>query len=352
MHVTILNKPLNRETESRINDFLFQHPNAPVFQSPAYYSFYYSIKDYQPYYFLLTDDSGDLRGIMLATLVAEGNPILSLLSRRCFIQGGPVVEENRPEYAAELLKALNASALSRSLIVQFRNARVWDEAMRKVFDAHGYVFHDHLNLILPLPTREETLKDQSESRRRQIRKGLESGARIGRAENLEEVREFYRILKELYRTKVRKPLPELSFFEAFFRQLVPAGKGILLLVWYQDVIIGGIVAGITPGRMIHEWYICGRDQEYPAQHPSVLATWAAMEYGIENGIPAFDFMGLGKPDQPYGVRDFKLRFGGEPVNFGRFGRKNARLLYAVAETAYGFLLRLRGGGKPAKGKTS
>ena len=31
----------------------------------------------------------------------------------------------------------------------------------------------------------------------------------------------------------------------------------------------------------------------------------------------YDFGGAGKPDEEYGVRDFKAKFGGNLVNFGR-----------------------------------
>jgi len=45
-------------------------------------------------------------------------------------------------------------------------------------------------------------------------------------------------------------------------------------------------------------------------------------------------MGLGKPEEPYGVRDFKARFGGRWVNYGRFSRVNKRVGYAISELIY------------------
>lgn len=38
----------------------------------------------------------------------------------------------------------------------------------------------------------------------------------------------------------------------------------------------------------------------------------------ELGCTTFDFMGAGKPNKPYGVREFKKRFGGELVEYGRY----------------------------------
>jgi lipid II:glycine glycyltransferase (peptidoglycan interpeptide bridge formation enzyme) len=40
-------------------------------------------------------------------------------------------------------------------------------------------------------------------------------------------------------------------------------------------------------------------------------------------------MGAGKPDEPYGVRDFKAEFGGELVERGRFLCIRKPLLYKI-----------------------
>ena len=46
----------------------------------------------------------------------------------------------------------------------------------------------------------------------------------------------------------------------------------------------------------------------------------------------FDMMGAGKPDDGgYGVRDFKLKFGGELVEFGRNIHVCNRLLFSIGK---------------------
>jgi lipid II:glycine glycyltransferase (peptidoglycan interpeptide bridge formation enzyme) len=42
-------------------------------------------------------------------------------------------------------------------------------------------------------------------------------------------------------------------------------------------------------------------------------------------------MGAGAPDQDYGVREFKARFGGELVNYGRFIRINNKFLFNLGK---------------------
>jgi lipid II:glycine glycyltransferase (peptidoglycan interpeptide bridge formation enzyme) len=117
--------------------------------------------------------------------------------------------------------------------------------------------------------------------------------------------------------------------------------GIIRLVKYEDKIIGGILSPVTPGKTIYEWYVCGLDHEYKTLYPSVLATWSAIEYAVKNGLPYFDFMGVGIPERDYGVRDFKMRFGGERVNYGRFARVNNKWLYLAAEAGYNFMAAMK-----------
>jgi lipid II:glycine glycyltransferase (peptidoglycan interpeptide bridge formation enzyme) len=42
-------------------------------------------------------------------------------------------------------------------------------------------------------------------------------------------------------------------------------------------------------------------------------------------------MGAGKPDEDYGVRDFKAQFGGTLVEHGRFLKVNNPLIYKAAQ---------------------
>ena len=119
----------------------------------------------------------------------------------------------------------------------------------------------------------------------------------------------------------------------FFLQLFHTQGTKFLLVKYQDTIIGGIVCPILGNRTLYEWYICGLDKQYRQQYPSVLATYAAIEYTAAHGIASFDFMGAGTPDTPYGVRTFKSRFGGIEVENGRFLYVCKPGLYRIGQLA-------------------
>jgi lipid II:glycine glycyltransferase (peptidoglycan interpeptide bridge formation enzyme) len=81
------------------------------------------------------------------------------------------------------------------------------------------------------------------------------------------------------------------------------------------------------------------DRELEEIYPSVLATWAPIEYAANNGLKYFDFMGAGKPHQDYGVREFKSKFGGDLVNYGRYLRVNQKLYYQIGKIGLEILKR-------------
>lgn len=69
--------------------------------------------------------------------------------------------------------------------------------------------------------------------------------------------------------------------------------------------------GRTEERLgtVYEWFECGLNADYKEQYPSVMATWAGMQYANGHGCARYDMMGAGVPGVPYGVRDFKSEFG-------------------------------------------
>ncbi|MBK9637322.1 MAG: peptidoglycan bridge formation glycyltransferase FemA/FemB family protein [Bacteroidetes bacterium] len=101
------------------------------------------------------------------------------------------------------------------------------------------------------------------------------------------------------------------------------------MIRHEGKIIGGIVCPIFPGKAIYEWYIAGMDKECKDQYPSILSTWAAIAEGQKMGLNHFDFLGAGKPDADYGVRDFKAKFGGELIQYGRYEKIHHPLLMKI-----------------------
>jgi len=326
------------------SSFINAHPDGTVFQSPDMYELFDRTEKMCPVVIgVVNEDAGTLAGVLLGVIIREMNGIGGYFSSRTVVYGGPLVagDAENPEAVTDLLlQRLIDEVKNRSIFIQFRNFRDM-EAEKEVFKKYRFHYRERLNYIVDTSSEARVKERMGPEKLRQLRKGLRNGATITRPASEVEMREFFNILDNLYKFKVKKPLPEWSFFREFYRLSKEERLGVVRLVKKDGKVIGGILCPVSPGRTIYEWYVGGLDHEYKNAYPSVLATWAVIDHALNNGITAFDFMGVGIPGRSYGVRTFKSRFGGEMVNYGRYARINNRTFYFVSEMGYNVLMALK-----------
>lgn len=290
--------------------FLDKNECSSPFQTPEYFEFFNSVDNFSAEVFAVENDKRDIAGLVVVTIQQEKG-LKASFTKRGIIYGGPVLSNAKA--AESLFKYVVDYYKNKLIYLETRNFFDYS-AYKNLLTKNGWSYIPWLNFQLQTNNPEAINKNMSSSRSRQIRKGLKNGAEIMEARNESDVKAFYKILQGLYETKIKKPLLPESFFENFYNQSL----GKYLLVFYKGNVIGGIMCPIMPNKAIYEFYVCGLDQEYRDQNPSILATWAAIDYGINNNLHYFDFMGAGSPEEEYGVREFKSRFGGEEVEHGRF----------------------------------
>ena len=332
-----LKVPFPAETGEKWMAFLDQHSNGNFFQSPAFLSLFEGCRNYIPLVFMTETPAGEITGLLTAVIISDR--IYGIPFRRILVQGGPVISTSQPQRAPilrALLEALAQQVPQDTVFVEIRNLEHWG-AEDEVFRAAGFTWHDHLNDILPVLPKEELFPRIKPAKQRQIRRGIENGAVLRPAASVGEVEDFYLLLHDLYKTRVRKPLPPLAFFRNFYEKIQPAGKGVFLVVVYRDEVIGGMVCPFSGRHTVYEWYICSLRDELKHLYPGVLATWAGIDFAIRNNFSFFDFMGVGSPHKSYGVRNFKTQFGGEIINFGRWQFINSKLRYRLGHLGYRFL---------------
>jgi len=80
-------------------------------------------------------------------------------------------------------------------------------------------------------------------------------------------------------------------------------------------------------------------REFSAYRTNDLLVWHALEFGSQNRFRIFDFGGGGKPDEEYGVRDFKAKFGGTLVNYGRHMKIHSPLRLKLSREGYQLMRR-------------
>lgn len=325
-------------------ELVASHPDGTVFQSPDMYELFARADRMDPVTVGVVEDGKEsLAGILLGVVIREMKGPAGYFSARTVVYGGPLIRQDEPSREKVLdllLHGLTRRVSHRSVFIQFRNFR--DMTIGKgTFGKHRYHYRERLNYLVDTSSEAIVKARMGPEKMRQVKKGMKYGAVITPVSTEEEMRDLFDILEDLYRHKVKKPLPGWAFFREFYRLSREGRLGVTLLVKREGRVIGGIVCPVTPGKTIYEWYVCGLDQKYREAYPSVLATWAAIDHALRHGLKTFDFMGVGIPGRSYGVRLFKSRFGGELVNFGRFARINHRAVYFVSEMGYNLMAALK-----------
>ena len=301
-------------------------PYATWFQTKEAYEFYTSVSTELAPFAVGIEENGHLVGVIVGYTTQEKNPIKQLLTCRSIIIGGPLLDEHISSDAISALLVAVKQVTKKAIYVETRNFNDYSK-WREIFEQCSFQYQPHLNFHVDTSSVEVVDKNLGKSRKRDIRTTIRDGVTPVYQPRIEQVKQYYQILQNLYTTKVKTPLFSWNFFE----QLHRTEHARFILTEYQGRIIGGTVCVELPNRAIYEWFACGEDGVYDHIYPSCYATYLGIKYSAESGCKIFDMMGAGKPDEAYGVRDFKAKFGGELVEHGRFLCVCKPLLYKLGK---------------------
>jgi lipid II:glycine glycyltransferase (peptidoglycan interpeptide bridge formation enzyme) len=307
-------------------NFINGHPNGNYYQSADFFSLCHQTREYKPILLIALNNKNEIVGSLLGTIQTNGSGFKSWFSRRLIVWGGPLVGNEDTEICNLLLSSLKTYAAPNAIFIEFRN--LFDSTIhRSTFKACGFEYQPYLNYLVKTDNEVDVFKRMQGNRRREINKSLKTGAIIKEATSKTEIMEFYLILKQLYKERVKKPLPEFDFFLKFRE----SDSGKVFLITFSGKIIGGALCPIFNNKIIYDWFHCGVKNVIPGVFAGVLAAWSPIDYGLKHGYKHLDFMGGGRPDEPYGVRDFKARYGAEKVSYGRYQLILNKSLYKVAQ---------------------
>ena len=316
------------------NELIQSSPTATWFQTKEAYEFYASVGTELAPFALGIEEYGELKGVIVGYTTQEKNPIKQLITCRSIIIGGPLLDQHISTDALSALLLAVKQLTKGAIYVETRNFNDYSK-WREIFEQCGFQYQPHLNFHVDTSSVEVVDKNLGKSRKRDIRTTIRDGVIPVYQPTLEQVRAYYDILLDLYNSKVKTPL----FCWEWFEQLHKVKNARFILTELKGKIVGGTVCVELPGRALYEWFACGIDGVYPHIYPSTYATYLGIQYAAEHGCQIFDMMGAGKPDEAYGVRDFKAEFGGELVEHGRFLCVRKPLLYWIGKMGVKWLKR-------------
>ena len=319
--------------------FVERQPLGNVFHSPEMFRVFSMAKGHLPELWAVLDEAGNVGALMMPVRVSIRQGALRGLTTRSIVYGGPLCRDDDQGRAAlgVLLSGYEASVGRKSLLTEFRNLSDLS-SLRSVFEAGGYVYEDHLNFLVDLDRPpEDVMQGIRTKTRKAIRKGIrDARVMVREVTDRAEMEDWYDLLQRTYR-HATVPLADRSLFDATFDILRPVGMAKLLLARVDGAPVA-CSAELPYKDTIFGWY-GGSDRAYSRFLPNEILTWHVLEWGANSHASVYDFGGAGKPDKEYGVREFKAKFGGELVNFGRYVRVHTPVRLKASSLGYGVYQR-------------
>lgn len=312
--------------------FVEKHPAGNVFQTPEIADVFRRAKLHKPMLFAAIDGNEEIMSLILLVRVKTASGLPSRVASRCIAYGG-ILHPTDGEYdaAPKLLEFLDFTAKRASLFTEIRN--ITDMAdFKEGITKCGYIYFDYLNYLVRLDRDPDKIfQGFSRTRRQNIRNLEKKGILVEEVRERKDIGKVYDILKSTY-ARIRVPLADISLFQAAFDIMYPLGMAKFYLAKVGKEETATAVA-LLYKKCIYLWYL-GTKGEFLKINPASLIVWHLVKWGSQNGYEILDFLGAGKPEEPYGVREFKKRFGGDEVSYGRYQKLYSPLLLKISERAY------------------
>lgn len=296
---------------------------ATWWQTKEAYQLFSSLPDYRVEVVGVADEDA-LCGVAVIIRPQARTRVGQWLSRRAVIMGGVMVSDTISDEVYRRLMAAIKEQTSDVIYVEIRNL-CDHSAWRGVVAQDGWQYMPHLNIRIDTSNAQAAISRIGKSKRRRIESSVQKGVRVVEHPTMAQVREYYDVLRDLYIQRVHKPLPSWGTWE----RLYASDMCRYILIEHEGRIIGGSVCVLWEGKVMYEWYACGRDDQRRVISPASLTKYAEIQLAERLGIAQLDLMGAGRPDEKYGVRDFKAEFGGEMVEYGRYVYAHCPMVYKI-----------------------
>jgi serine/alanine adding enzyme len=300
------------------------------FQGPEMYRVYAASHLHDPVLVACYDDD-ILKGILVGSVQKEYKGAIGSLTSRSIIRGGPVVNDNNPRYVEALFDGYEKLISDRAIYTQIRNLAHVPEFI-PVTEKYGYAYEDHLEIVADISlTPDQLWKKIHSTRRNGISRAKRAGLAFDIVNTEDGLKESYSILHEVY-NRAKLPIPRFAFFLNLLNE-AEEHSGLRNFVLKSEGKIIGCMLGLVHNKAIYDYYAGSYSGHYKS-FPNDLLPWEVFLWGKDHGCNQFYFGGAGKPGKPYSIRDYKLKFGGETVNFGRFEKIHRPLAFRFSGSAF------------------
>lgn len=314
----------------RWDAFLAEHPKGSIFHTPEMHEVHRRTRREAPLTLAALDPDGAVAALVSAVRVHTLSPVLGPLGSRSVLYAEPLCRPGAGEALAGLLREHDRRLGRRVVFTEVRALGPPGDERAPLEDA-GYAFEPYLNFLVDLRRSEDEIWGGfTQSLRRAVRRSVKAGVTIAEATNAEGVELLYGLCQDVYR-RSRIPLAHRSLFEAALDILAPRRMARIFVARLDGRAVGAHMVLLHKDQAVAWYWANVRTRGLFVQEQLI---WHSLRDAAAAGYAVFDMGGAGWPDRPYGVRDFKRKFGGEEVCYGRYRRVYSPRRLALAEGAY------------------
>lgn len=311
--------------------FVSDHPLGNIFQTKGMYDLFQQTDHSQSLAIAVMNEQAIL-GVLLAVIVSNGPTFTRAFTSRSIVIGGPIAEDNDPTIIGLLLREYK-QRLPRYVVYT---------EIRPVFDLQGisetllnlgYNRIGHYNLLMSItPDASDLWNGMHKERRRNVRKAQELGLEFREIVEQDEINEIIALILTTYKRK-RVPISSTDALKKANQFL--SGNIRYFAAFYKGEMIAGQIR-LYYKKLAYAWY-AGSDEKHFKLYPNDFLMWNVICWSHKHGYRVFDFGGGGEPGIPYGVRDYKLKYGCDMHEFGRYLCIHHSFVYKMGKTAISLL---------------
>ncbi|MCC7084100.1 MAG: GNAT family N-acetyltransferase [Pirellulales bacterium] len=320
------------------DEYVHSHPKGCVFHTSQMVRVFQQTRGNKPLALASMTADGRIAALLVSVRVQTLPPPMGRLSSRAVFYAEPLCSDHPDSMKAlSQLLAFHDARVRRSVLFAEVRPLFAPGSERVVLERAGYSHLEYLNVLYNVSQPVEDMwLEVHKSAQRAVRQCERRGLTVAEVPKDSAVETLYPLLQLSYGHS-GVPLADRSLFEAAVAELCQHGYAKFFAVFDGAAPVAMDVM-LTFKDRIYFWY--GGVTRAAAGSPCSLLRWFELKWAHDNGFAVCDSGGAGWPNIPYGVRDFKRKFGGDLVQYGRYRKVFAPRTLAMAEKAYNLKRRV------------
>ncbi len=318
--------------------FVQSHPAGNVFHLSGMHRAFNDASKYASLAVGAVDACGDIQAMIVPVRVDTGTSLTRKFTSRAVMFGEPLCYPNETSIEAtrRLLEHHDSTVSRDVLFTEIRSLR------KKISDCpiladSGYEPKSFCNYIVDLSLSQDDLWSKiGKQMRGNISRSQRRGIVIETGNSRELVERARLQIQRSHRRSI-VPTPRIDLFESVQRHLGDVLQ--VRVATYEGADVAGTI-GLAWNDRFFSWF--GGTSRPSALHPFACIVWDEIKWAHDHGFRYYDFGGAGDVNCAYGPREFKSRFHGELVHYGRCCKVHSPRLLAIAEGGYRSLKRIAG----------